>query len=574
MTGTRLRRVGGEIGIVVGTSVAALGVLRLLDTQIYTEPWTVDPWLYTALMTNFDSVYGWFNGTYYASRLPVVLPGLFLNSFLKPQAAYVVLHLTMYLAGATFLYLLIRSLFGVRVALFMFPVVLTNAAFVDAHTWDYVDGFVITYLAAGLYFLVSSLHGGGPVRLALAGFFLAAAVASNLFASLLALGGILAYIYGRSRSTAVLAPRRLALDAGLFSLGALILLGACGAFAHKHGGRTLFFMPSVDAARTLSTAPWKLPNYEWIWGEPRLLIPLFVAAAAALAYPFRPRSERAGIAPAFVAVVIVVFLGLAYVEFFRSGTFLQLEYYFDLLYPFIFVALATVVVSLVGTGRLLDSPTRPTVAALGFAAGVAPLVAVYGFDRLHLWGRRGSVVAVLLLVGGLAAVALQRFSTTRRFAVAFAPLAVALVVTGVNYASAASATTHGTFETHGSALENADDVFSIGAKLIDFMHANGLEDSVPGFWFDESTDPAMTGLQSLYFYAFTYLNTQMPNIDSYFRSAMESREPRNVVLLCIEPTCEGGPNAMRRAGYEFHPVAESKLSSRSKSIWVKAYAMG
>ncbi len=145
--------------MVVATSVAALTILRLLDTQIYTEPSTVDPWLYTALMTNFDTIYGWFTATYYASRLPVILPGLFLNSFLTPQQAYVILHLVMFFTGGAFLYLLVRWLFGVRIALFVYPAVLTNAAYVDAHTWDYVDGFVITYLAAGLYFLVSSIRG-------------------------------------------------------------------------------------------------------------------------------------------------------------------------------------------------------------------------------------------------------------------------------------------------------------------------------------------------------------------------------------------------------------------------------
>ena len=183
----------------VATSVAALTILWLLDTQIYTEPWTVDPWLYTALMTNFDTIYGWFTATYYASRLPVIIPGLFLNSFLTPQQAYVVLHLVMFFTGGAFLYLLVRWLFGVRIALFVYPAVLTNAAYVDAHTWDYVDGFVITYLAAGLYFLVSSIGGTSRVRPALAGFFLAAAAASNLFATLLIAGAVAAYLYGRRR---------------------------------------------------------------------------------------------------------------------------------------------------------------------------------------------------------------------------------------------------------------------------------------------------------------------------------------------------------------------------------------
>jgi hypothetical protein len=68
-------------------------------------------------MTNFEVAYGWFDQTYYAARLPMILPGLALNSFLSPVAAYVVLRVVFLLGGVAFLYLLVRTLFGVRVAL-------------------------------------------------------------------------------------------------------------------------------------------------------------------------------------------------------------------------------------------------------------------------------------------------------------------------------------------------------------------------------------------------------------------------------------------------------------------------
>ena len=165
-------RAPSELTVVGLSTAAALVVLRLVNTQIYTEPGTIDPWLYTALMTNFDFIYDHFSTTYYASRLPAILPGYFLNSFLTPQQAYVVLHLVFFLAGALFLYLLVRTLFGVRVAVLLYPAFLTNAMYVDAHTWDYVDGFVITYLSGGLYFLASCTGRRSRVRPALAGLLL------------------------------------------------------------------------------------------------------------------------------------------------------------------------------------------------------------------------------------------------------------------------------------------------------------------------------------------------------------------------------------------------------------------
>ena len=65
----------------------------------------------------------------------------------------------------------------------------------------------------------------------------------------------------------------------------------------------------------------------------------------------------------------------------------------------------------------------------------------------------------------------------------------------------------------------------------------------------------------------------MPEIDDGFRTLMESRGPRQIVFLCMQPTCSGAARAMRRAGYQIEPVAATKLSSGSKSIWVQAYAI-
>ena len=489
-----------------------------------------------------------------------IIPGLFLNSFLTPMQAYVVLHLALFFAGGIFLYLLIRSLFGVRTALFVYPAVLTNAAFVDAHTWDYVDGFVITYLAGGLYFLVSSIGTTSRIRLTLAGFFFAAAAATNLFATLLVFGAIVAYFYGRARVERRLAVKTLALDVAWFVVGAGILIGACGAFARQHGGRILFFMPSIEAAKSINPAIYKLPTYDWMLAEPRLLIPPFLAAVAGLAWPYRRRSTRDPVGIAMTGVALGIFLLLVVWEFTRSGTFLQLWYYFDLLYPFIFVALAAAVVSLFGsTGAERRLPSM-VLAALGLTLGAAPLIAVYVIERAHLWGRRGSALDLVLLTGALAAAAALRFSRTRHLAVALTPFAAAVLIVGVNYASAASATTHLQFETDHSSLADATDVFSMGMQLEDFMHENGLEDALPAFWFDESADPALTGIQSLYYYLYTLLGREMPKIDDAFRSSMESREPEHVVLLCVEPTCGEGANAMRRAGYHPHEVASTKLA--------------
>ena len=144
-----------ELAVVGLSTAAAVVVLRLVRTQIYIEPWTTDPWLHTALMTHFDFIYHHFVTTYYASRLPSdtarILPQLVPHTPAGVRRS----SLRFLPRRALPLHLLVRTLFGVRFAVLVYPAVLMNATCVNAHTWDYMDGFVITYLSGGLYFVAS-----------------------------------------------------------------------------------------------------------------------------------------------------------------------------------------------------------------------------------------------------------------------------------------------------------------------------------------------------------------------------------------------------------------------------------
>ncbi len=524
-------------------------------------------------MTNFDVSYGWFDQTYYAARLPMILPGLLLNSFLSPLAAYVVLHIVFMLAGAAFLYLLVRTLFGVRVALVTYPVFLLNVAYLGANTWDYFDGFVITFLAGGLYFLLSSIRRTSRLRLALSGVFFAAGVATNLFVALLVAGAVCLYLYTRVRAKGIPALRPFAGDVGAFLVGTGVLVVGCGAFARAHGGPFLFFMPSINTALTLEPGSGKLPDYGWVTAEPRLLIPPFVAALVALAWKLCPQLPRNVVGPAFAVVTLAIFLLLVYLELERSRTLLQLTYYFATLYPLLFATLAAGVYALVESGGVLRRVPPYALGGIGVAIGCAPLAAVYALDGADLWGRRGAVLTGAILSGALVAVVVARLARGGRLTVGAASLGAALALLGVNFASAASAMTHDGFQTDGSIVASAEDTFRVGMELVDFLDRNGLEESLPAFWYDDAQHPELAGIQSLYFFEYSYLNRRMPRIDDEFRSHMEQRQPNHVVLLCSEPTCHHGWTAMREAGYHPRVVASTHLTSGATSVWVEAYAV-
>ena len=96
-------------------------------------------------------------------------------------------------------------------------------------------------------------------------------------------------------------------------------------------------------------------------------------------------------------VYVTIFVMLTIWEFAFSGTFLQIDYYFDTLHPLLFVALGWVLYTLVARSRLTDGTTIVWPALLGLVAGIAPLVMIYGFNRRDLYGDHGSVVTLALM---------------------------------------------------------------------------------------------------------------------------------------------------------------------------------
>jgi hypothetical protein len=352
-------------------------------------------------------------------------------------------------------------------------------------------------LSGGLYFAVSSIGRTSRLRPTLAGFFLAAAVATNLFATLLVMAVVVAYLYGRAKVDRVRVPQRVAADAVWFFLGAAVLLGACGWFARAHGGRFFLFLSSVEALNDFSTSQWKLPTYDWMLGEPRLLVPVFVAATAAVAWRRHRAGEWSVVGAGVTAAGAALFVFLTIWEFARSGTFLQIPYYFSTIYPFLLVGLATAVYAVLERGGEAHRLRAVVLVPVGVVAAAAPLVVIYGSNSSEFWGRRGAVITVALMSAAWAAAIGVRIGIVRRWSPAVAVVTAAVTVASVSHASAASVATYRSFETHNSPLSDADETFAMGAQLITFMQRSGLQDSLPAFWYDPTELPALTGVQSL-----------------------------------------------------------------------------
>ena len=117
-------------------------------------------------------------------------------------------------------------------------------------------------------------------------------------------------------------------------------------------------------------------------------------------------------------------------------------------------------------------------------------------------------------------------------------------------------------------------LYDVGQKLIGHLRANGYRKELPRIWYDGTDVTSGIGsIQSLYYYAFTYLDTLMPSVNDTFRYRMAVWRPERIVLLCADTRCKGAEPALRRAGYSPRLQSQSLLESDGVRVWVKIYTV-
>ena len=130
-----------------------LVVLLAIHPNLFVNPGgngALDPWVYTGLFLSLPDFLHRVGDTYYATRLPWVLPGFVAQKLFPPLAGNYVLHLT-------FFYTLLFATYGLVSSGINRSAAFVAAAFMAwcpsiliATSWDYVDG-------AGLVFAVVAL---------------------------------------------------------------------------------------------------------------------------------------------------------------------------------------------------------------------------------------------------------------------------------------------------------------------------------------------------------------------------------------------------------------------------------
>jgi hypothetical protein len=539
-------------------------VYVLVDAPLY-NPNVVDPWVYTALFTNFHFIYGLFWNTYYASRLPWVVPGLLLHRLLPDHAAYFALHAVFFIGGGVAAFLLVRQFLGRLAGFTAYALLLGNQLYYNAQAWNYVDGAVVTYLLAAFAFGTTTADGHRrAASMFAAGFFATAAVATNLFVAVLALGLPLLYLAVNGRKARGWHVTR---DAFAAAAGVVVLLVGGGLFASLNGAQFWFLGPQIRAISAIDPGVFRSATYDWVGRTPRLIAPLLLLAVGAFLLPraFRLDPNRRRVRFALAAYGYLAMAELYFVAFeLAGGAPLEYAFYESLQLPAIALGAAAVVYAVAVTVEGLR--VRLLLLALAVVSGIAPLLIVYLPDSPSLVGSSGTAVTAAVSVAALVCAGFWRYGG-RRSAQLTAGAVVALLAFGVGYATASSPDV---FASGASNRRNGN-VYDVGRELIAFMRHNGFQRTTPFFWYDQHEASELRELQSLYFYSYTYLGLSMPRIDSDFRFREQLYQPRTIVLLCLNPSCRGGPAALRAHGYGLDEITRRRLSAGDVAVWVRVF---
>ena len=353
----------------------------------------IDPWIYNGYMLNFGHFYQMFGQTYYGDRIPWILPGYILHHLLPPVAANAILHLVFAILSVISLFLILKITVGERSAFVASIAMGAYPFFLRELGSNYPTGAVITYLLLTL--LTTTLMITLPQKrllLGLSGIFLVCMIFSNLFAVIL-LPFILAYYY-------FLIYNRLKKEIswfffGYFIAGVLLATLAFSLVFFLFTKNPLFFKAQLYNAIFYSVSsynPWFYPLGSWIFRAHWLLVPLF-AFVASLTFLVVCKAKKISQNNRFISFFLIsyiILVSLYFLFYFRKTSWLQFYYYADLLIPFAFLAMGSLVSFLVN--RLEESHFN-LISAFQVVLYLLPIIFVYsGFTFQLVLGLLAALV--------------------------------------------------------------------------------------------------------------------------------------------------------------------------------------
>jgi hypothetical protein len=523
-------------------------LLWLNPNWIYTPMGTIDPWLYHGLFRENAYLQLHFPGTYYATRLPWILPGLLAYSTLPVMVANYALHLCFYYLTLFSLYFTIQYLTDVRTALLTTVLFGLNCHFLTQTGWDYVTCPILAYLSLTFALETKAFLSRRPWPwLCGAGAAFTCVLYCHLYPLVLGPVAFLYYVLASRKLNRASIPRSILQFLGCCLLGGVIITVCLGAMNRLRGADFWFYAPSLKAFFLVTKQThWKAPDYSWIFIADWLVLPAATAIASGVLLLRNLLSPDKGAPPLTLllqSVFVVMAIAILLAEL--SGQyFLQYTYYSCYLLPFTLMTLAV---------HFLRVPAGlPNGCFYPLLAGVPALfVYLVKYNVLLPWfTTRASVVltASIVLVGGLTIRALLRYRGLT-FVFAVLPLTVVSAAFFPFYLGAAP----------------AQPVYARITTSIDligkFCHAR------PGrvwIWYDRQEPQGLeyVSISSAYFYGYSLLNDQFPSPQAASPTAFRGGEPL-VILSARQEVGTAADKSLRQIGLQYRTLDVREVAADS-----------
>ena len=149
----RARANGQNVLILLGLLFAPAICLILIPHRM-NQAGFIDDYFYTSYMVNMRRMVERYDLTYYLLRMAAIMPGRAIYHLFGPLDGFIVLRYLQILVGCSSLFLIARRFYGLSIACLAALFLCCSPWYLRAVTWDYVDGFSINYMLAGLAFVL------------------------------------------------------------------------------------------------------------------------------------------------------------------------------------------------------------------------------------------------------------------------------------------------------------------------------------------------------------------------------------------------------------------------------------
>jgi 4-amino-4-deoxy-L-arabinose transferase-like glycosyltransferase len=548
---------------------------------------TIDPYLYLGYIRNFSHLITIFGNTYYASRLPFIIPGYICYKIFPPLVANYVFHLGFYYLAIFSLYFILRIAVNRRTALLTAALMGFYPYFLAAVGWDYIDGAGIAYFLLTLLLLtlaVKNTHGAQTASISeergrtisnkcalllfLAGISLAALIYTNIFLFIMIPSLALFYFVMQPQSWKTLFMSALIVIDG--AILATILLGIVSTAA---GGSFLFFKPSIHMVSYFRTVGnvWLYHGNTWLLYVPFMVLPFFICLTSlaflivSILHVKSDLFKMNGVLQVardniFGLLHLLNFLIMFVLQLLGQPVF-QLQYYASYLMPTAFLAAGQQIYSTLSHLSVTQF-RRIAIITISLLAGSyllyyrTPIHSILNYPD-SMW-----YVFAVLVAGALCLIVVAKrkqilnMSLVILAAVFFSLTPITLIATNPH-------------RIVFCACEQGKNIFLAVTKSDDISHAYDTTGNLR-FWYN-NTEPLgglFTAIASTHFWAYRLINYKFPdivkqNIPGHTYSGTSIKLPPEtdiVILSSDEDALSKATTALNGLGLQVHLIGTEEIS--------------